>query len=144
MLPSIPTLPPRLRLTDSDNPEEASDGEDGHDGQSLYHSQSPTAQAQYNLHRCQDEEAEERLGRERIERMLQEMMLKQRQRGKGNGASIRRKDEDGVEDEETAELMGLIMASLRKKVSQAEEEAWMYGDTSGVEGVPGEELGGFD
>lgn len=102
-----------------------------------------------------DETDAEQRDRERIERLLAEMMARQRARAKGKEAgdvtagrtrrtAVGRHEEDDDEEDDVAEgerqeLMGLIMASLRRNVAVAEDEGWMYGDAKTGVGV-----GSFD
>jgi len=88
---------------------------------------------------------------ERIDRMLSEMMKRQRQRAKGKdarrykGRSGGRRGSEDVAESEKEELMGLIMATLRKEVAMADEEAWIYGDFGvGQGGLGREEVGVYE
>ena len=102
------------------------------------------AQAQADVAQAagDDEATSMRLDRERIERLLREMMSRQRARAaatsvKGKSAAsstVAGVDEEDDEEaaEEKEELMGLIMGSLRRELGRAEEEAWMFGEPVGV------------
>ena len=112
-------------------------------------------------------EEAEREDKERIEKSLVEMMYQQRKRGQSRGRTGRGKERDvvghehhgggadrGVGAMESEELMGLVMASLRKKVVVLEDERWMFevgggrggggvgggGGALGVGGVAGERV----
>ncbi|OCT54681.1 hypothetical protein CLCR_02967 [Cladophialophora carrionii] len=106
-----------------------------------------------------DELDSERRDRERIERLLREMMSRQRARAKGKSAASSTvagaadeddddDDDDEEEDEaqaEKEELMGLIMGSLRREVGRAEDEAWMFGESLGMGAMVGrDEVGVYD
>jgi hypothetical protein len=47
------------------------------------------------------------------------------------------------EEEEKQELMGAIMADLRRRIAVADEEAWMFGEDDTLLGDEGG-TGGFD
>ena len=86
----MPTLPAQLRLSDSDDAQsddEQADVEQAHgDSSQPFNSDNPySSQSQYGLRHYDagDEEVEERLDRERIEKTLQEMMTRQRQNTNG-------------------------------------------------------------
>jgi hypothetical protein len=96
-----------------------------------------------------DEADSERRDRERIERLLREMMARQRARAKGKStaSSMGRKAEveNGEAQEEKEELMGLIMGSLRREVARADEEGWMFGETATMGSMVGrDEVGVYD
>ncbi|EXJ63142.1 hypothetical protein A1O7_03587 [Cladophialophora yegresii CBS 114405] len=99
-----------------------------------------------------DELDSERRDRERIERLLREMMARQRARAKGGKsaasstvAGAEDEDEDEEAQEEKEELMGLIMGSLRREVGRAEDEAWMFGGSLGMGAMVGrDEVGVYD
>ncbi|KIW71649.1 hypothetical protein PV04_03790 [Phialophora macrospora] len=99
-----------------------------------------------------DELDSERRDRERIERLLREMMSRQRARAKGKSAAsstvaaaAEDEDEDEEAQEEKEELMGLIMGSLRREVARAEEEGWMFGESPGMGAMVGrDEVGVYD
>lgn len=207
VLPHLPVLPGRLKLSDSDDEglevvETGRTGEPEHgDPSRSYESytHSPTADADY-AHQAamaaaaaeaeaEAEADEERRTRERIERMLKDMMARQRARVKHTSPAAtnipappprrsricrraqartrlqrqpspdidpdlevdptgyrmeHRDDEahsptypepdvDAESDAEKEELMSLITASLRKEVTRADEEAWMFGDPGGID-----------
>ncbi|KIX94249.1 uncharacterized protein Z520_09959 [Fonsecaea multimorphosa CBS 102226] len=202
VLPKIPVLPGRLRLTDSDDghgeehgEEDWSDDDDDEEGDEEdaniepgdahehafsddgFHSASVQphsrrtgrrgAQQQghdaYGHHSshiqrvdhghaaamdagAEAEADEERRDRQRIERLLREMMARQRARAKGKAsASASAAVDDDDEAAEKDELMGLIMGSLRREVAKAEEEAWMFGEALGIGGMAGrDEVGVYD
>jgi hypothetical protein len=197
LLPKIPVLPRRLRLTDSDDEdnadEEGADEEEQevepHDlgdaeagftteedepepGTSYARARqrpqmSPPAYARpppppavdHDLQAAlsstaetDDEASSDRRERERIARMLAEMMDRQRKRAaatsKGKASTSRRDQEDldGELAEEKEELMGLIMGSLRREVARLDEEAWMFGESCGNGGelVGRDEVGVYD
>jgi hypothetical protein len=100
-----------------------------------------------------DELDSERRDRERIERLLRDMMSRQRARAKGKSAAsstvaaaaAEDEDEDEEAQEEKEELMGLIMGSLRREVGRAEEEGWMFGESPGMGAMVGrDEVGVYD
>ncbi|KAJ9612389.1 hypothetical protein H2200_003986 [Cladophialophora chaetospira] len=211
VLPKLPALPARLRLTDSDDemndePDEdegeeddeeieihdphAAQGEDFSDDDEFHNPtlqaytrrrgargpphpnpyshehgghhdpSSPAPRAEHTdagaLPTSQTISATSPLhSRARIERLLSEMMTRQRLRANASTKApvpssstvpIPVEDEDDEEaTEEKEELMGLIMGSLRKEVARAEEEGWMYGDGVGSGGMVGrDELGVYD
>ncbi|EXJ75590.1 uncharacterized protein A1O5_00096 [Cladophialophora psammophila CBS 110553] len=203
VLPKLPLLPGRLRLSDSDDGHEEDHGEDAEDEEveededeeaqtqeqelSDVELHDPAAQAYarrpprrrarrhdpYDHHtshiataghahaaamaaaaasaeaEAEAEADEERRDRQRIERLLREMMARQRARAKGKIAKVSKvspslsPEED--EEAEQDELMGLIMGSLRREVARADEEAWMFGEPLGVGGIAGrDEIGVYD
>ena len=214
MLPKLPVLPARLKLSDSDDEDAEEEQEEGgeddeeevdmhdsahgqehvfsdddfhdpavqaythrpghrparHQHHDPYAQQpSPTAKSRAEYHAsaigaaqaqaqaaaaAEDEEATSaRLDRERIERLLREMMSRQRARAaagvKGKSAAsstVAGVDEDDEEAaEEKEELMGLIMGSLRREVGRAEEEAWMFGEPVALGAMVGrDEVGVYD
>ena len=150
-----------------------------------------TAQARAQAEvEADDEATSSRLDRERIERMLREMMARQRARanasatatataarhGKGVAHPPREQtrahdeideahsfashedshpedseddqEDDGddqPQDSEEEELMGLIMGSLRREVVRAEDETWMFGESSSMGALVGrDEVGVYD
>ncbi|KIW98435.1 uncharacterized protein Z519_00095 [Cladophialophora bantiana CBS 173.52] len=192
VLPKLPILPGRLRLSDSDDGHEGDHAEDAEDEEvaqeeagtqerelSDVELHDPSAQAYarhprrrrarrhdpYDHHtshiatadhahaaamaaaaasaeaEAEAEADEERRDRQRIERLLREMMARQRARAKGKIAKVSKvsPSPSSEEDEEAEqdELMGLIMGSLRREVARADVEAWMFGEPLGVGGIAG-------
>ncbi|KIW75447.1 hypothetical protein Z517_10188 [Fonsecaea pedrosoi CBS 271.37] len=189
VLPKIPVLPGRLRLSDSDDglgdehamnggdeeedgdehddahQHDFSDDDDFHDHVAQSHprvaagrrARGHDAYGQPSSHitrgdhehvaamatEAEVEADEERRDRERIERLLREMMARQRARAKGKVSTSAAVDED--EELERDELMGLIMGSLRREVARAEEESWMFGESLGMGGTAGrDEVGVYE
>lgn len=130
LLPTLPRLAARLRLsTTSDDEEHPYDLDD-----EAERNNSPT---RYNHASLTDAEGDQE-DRARIERSLVEMMYRQRQRANPGGSSsspralrsgIGAVEEPEGRTREEEELLNLIMASLRDKVAVLDSEAWMYGES---------------
>jgi hypothetical protein len=112
-LPSIPVLPPHLRLSPSSSEQHVGDADD------------PDYASQLEL----EDAMREKEDKERIEKSLVEMMYRSRSRAHGHATRHGAAGSAGPSRSlgpENEELLALVQASLRKKVSSLEEDRWMF------------------
>jgi hypothetical protein len=112
-LPSIPVLPPHLRLSPSTSEQPAAD----------------TGDPDYNSQLDLEDAMREKEDKERIEKSLVEMMYRSRSRAHGHATRHGGAGSAGPSSSlgpENEELLALVQASLRKKVASLEEDRWMF------------------
>jgi hypothetical protein len=112
-LPSIPVLPPHLRLSPSKSEQHVADVED------------PDYASQLEL----EDAMREKEDKERIEKSLVEMMYRSRSRAHGHATRHGGAGNAGPSSSlgpENEELLALVQASLRKKVASLEEDRWIF------------------
>lgn len=112
-LPNIPVLPPHLRLSPSNSEQPVADVDD------------PDYTAQLEL----EDAIREKEDKERIEKSLVEMMYRSRSRAHGHATRHGGAGNGGPSSSlgpENEELLALVQASLRKKVTSLEEDRWMF------------------
>jgi hypothetical protein len=112
-LPSIPVLPPHLRLSPSNSEQQVANVDD------------PDYTAQLEL----EDAIREKEDKERIEKSLVEMMYRSRSRAHGHATRHGGAGNGGPNSSlgpENEELLALVQASLRQKVTSLEEDRWMF------------------
>jgi hypothetical protein len=110
---NIPVLPPHLRLSPSNSEQQVTDVDD------------PDYAAQLDL----EDAMREKEDKERIEKSLVEMMYRSRSRAHGHATRHGGAANGGPGSSlgpENEELLALVQASLRKKVTSLEEDRWMF------------------
>jgi hypothetical protein len=118
-LPSIPVLPPHLRLSPQNSEQHPADVDD------------PDYASQLEL----EDAMREKEDKERIEKSLVEMMYRSRSRAHGHATRHGGTGSAGPSSSlgpENEELLALVQASLRKKVASLEEDRWMFEGESTV------------
>jgi hypothetical protein len=112
-LPTIPILPPHLRLSPPNSEQRAADVDD------------PDCTSQLEL----EDAMREKEDKERIEKSLVEMMYRSRSRAHGHATRHGGAGSAGPSSSlgpESEELLALVQASLRKKTASLEEDRWMF------------------
>jgi hypothetical protein len=112
-LPTIPILPPHLRLSPPNPEQHAADVDD------------PNYTSQLEL----EDAMREKEDKERIEKSLVEMMYRSRSRAHGHATRHGGAGSAGPSSSlgpENEELLALVQASLRKKAASLEEDRWMF------------------
>ncbi len=128
-MPRMPVLPGRLRLDDDDEDDADASASEGGDEADV----TDTDDIDVETYEYDPLVEVERKDRQRIERLLGEMMARQRAKTGTRPSHVGVADVDVAESSvEKDELMTLITASLRREVARAEDDAWMYGDSASM------------